>query len=283
MLSLSNSPLFLKEHCSTLYQDRAHHLFLLATPELATPLARLMFTLKALPQDVAAPAWLKPGSDHYQRLEQLLAYCAEHGMWQPECTYCVLLNQPHYDQNCLRSILSHFYPEHEAFTYRSILPTTHGPELDYVRPEELDLVETALHQQLPDVTRHQLPARETLRTHINAGQVLALRASNGSLAGVVHFELNGHDLYVAHLFKIPGTSMRSVLPQLVALAQRECAQRKLKKVYLYHLKHNDKLAALYEAAGLMPNQQFDLTYYLPQTQSQSNQTKCLPQCRQRNK
>lgn len=66
MQSLSNSPLFLKpERCSTIYQDRAHHLFLLTAPELATPLARLMFTIKALPQDAAAPAWLKPGSDHY--------------------------------------------------------------------------------------------------------------------------------------------------------------------------------------------------------------------------
>lgn len=268
MQSLSNSPLFLKpERCSTIYQDRAHHLFLLTAPELATPLARLMFTIKALPQDAAAPAWLKPGSDHYQRLAQLLAYCAEHELWQPEHSYCVLLNRPHYDYARLHDIFSRFYPEQEAFTYRSILPTTLGSELDYVRPEELDLVEAALHQQLPDVTRHQLPTREALRAHINAGQLLALRASDGSLVGVVHFELNGLDLYVAHLFKIPGTTVRSVLPQLIALTQRECAQRKLKKVYLYHLKHNAKLAALYEAAGLTPNPQFDLTYYLPQAQS----------------
>lgn len=287
MIALSNSPLFInREQCTYLYQDRVHKLILWHEPQLATPLDHLLFNIKSLPQpnEAAQPqaaqpqaaqpqaagqpedqpwmAWGGTAPDHYARLERLLEHCQQQGLWQPEHTYCNILYRPSYDQARLKTILGRFYRESLDFAYRSIAPKA-GAHLSYVKQDELTQVSTALATQLPNSTCFQHPTAECLAQQQAAQQLLALRDPKGQLAGVVNFEITGQDLYIAHLFKIPGTQVTHVLPQLVALAQSECAQRALKKVYLYHLKSNAKLTTLYSQAGLIAYPQLDLTYFLP--------------------
>ncbi len=275
VLALSNSPLFInQERSHYLYQDDAHQVLLERKPNLATPLSKLIFNIKPLPphQTVAAPwsAWLSAAAaaDPYARLAQLLAHLKAQGSWQPERSYCSLLVRPNYDVARLSALFAPYYPVTVAFTYRSApcevtAAANLGLHLSYVRPEEQAQLESALTAQLPNPIRFQLPTSQVLAQQIEHKMVLALRTKAGELAGAVNFELNGLNLYIAHLFKFPGTSERNVLAKLVALSHLECAQRQLKTVYLYHLKDNPKVSLLYEQAGLKANPKFEVVYFLP--------------------